>query len=109
MARRYTADPGHHAGAPVRPDGVRGAAEPVAAGCGAVIVEDAAQSQGATRHGRSPARWDSVAGTSFYPGKNLGAAGDAGAVVTDDDDVAARVRMLGAHGSSASTSTTRSA
>ena len=72
---------------------------PIAASCGAVIVEDAAQSQGATRHGRSAGTLGLVAGTSFYPGKNLGAAGDAGAVLTDDDDIAARVRMLGAHGS----------
>ena len=40
-----------------------------------------------------------VAGTSFYPGKNLGAAGDAGAVTTNDPDIARRVRTLGAHGS----------
>lgn len=72
---------------------------PVAAACGAVIVEDAAQSQGASRHGRSAGTLGHAAGTSFYPGKNLGAAGDAGAVLTDDDGTAARVRMLGAHGS----------
>ena len=72
---------------------------PVAAACGAVIVEDAAQSQGASRHGRFAGTLGLAAGTSFYPGKNLGAAGDAGAVMTDDDDVAARVRLLGAHGS----------
>ncbi|MGB3375143.1 MAG: DegT/DnrJ/EryC1/StrS family aminotransferase, partial [Microbacterium sp.] len=41
-----------------------------------------------------------IAATSFYPGKNLGAAGDAGAVMTDDDDAAALVRNLAAHGSS---------
>jgi dTDP-4-amino-4,6-dideoxygalactose transaminase len=72
---------------------------PIADSCGAVVVEDAAQSQGATRFGRFAGTLGLVAGTSFYPGKNLGAAGDAGAVVTDDDGVAARVRMLGAHGS----------
>lgn len=72
---------------------------PIAAACGAVIVEDAAQSQGATRHGRFAGTLGRAAGTSFYPGKNLGAAGDAGAVVTDDEDITARVRMLGAHGS----------
>jgi dTDP-4-amino-4,6-dideoxygalactose transaminase len=72
---------------------------PIAAACGAVIIEDAAQSQGATRNGRFAGTLGLVAGTSFYPGKNLGAAGDAGAVVTDDGTIAARVRMLGAHGS----------
>lgn len=73
--------------------------EPLAAACGAAIVEDAAQSQGATRHGRYAGTLGQAAGTSFYPGKNLGAAGDAGAVTTNDPDVAARVRLLGAHGS----------
>jgi dTDP-4-amino-4,6-dideoxygalactose transaminase len=73
--------------------------EPIAAACGAVIIEDAAQSQGASRHGRFAGTLGAAAGTSFYPGKNLGAAGDAGAVLTDDGGVAARVRLLGAHGS----------
>lgn len=75
------------------------ALEPIASATGAVIVEDAAQSQGATRFGRAAGTLGLVAGTSFYPGKNLGAAGDAGAVLTGDDEVAARVRMLGDHGS----------
>ena len=72
---------------------------PIASACGAVIVEDAAQSQGATRFGRSAGTLGLAAGTSFYPGKNLGAAGDAGAVVTDDGGVADRVRTLSSHGS----------
>ena len=66
---------------------------------GAVIVEDAAQSQGATRFGRPAGGLGVAAGTSFYPGKNLGAAGDAGAVVTDDPEVARLVRTMSAHGS----------
>ena len=73
--------------------------EPIARTSGAVIVEDAAQSQGASRHSRAAGAWGVAAGTSFYPGKNLGAAGDAGAVTTDSEEIAARVRLLGAHGS----------
>lgn len=72
---------------------------PLAAQCGAVIVEDAAQSQGATRFGRKAGSLGAIAATSFYPGKNLGAAGDAGAVLTDNTELARRVRLLGAHGS----------
>jgi dTDP-4-amino-4,6-dideoxygalactose transaminase len=71
----------------------------IAQSVGAAIVEDAAQSQGAARHGRGAGSLGIAAGTSFYPGKNLGAAGDAGAVTTDDADVAAEVRLLASHGS----------
>jgi dTDP-4-amino-4,6-dideoxygalactose transaminase len=66
---------------------------------GAAVVEDAAQSQGARRFGVVAGALGDVAATSFYPGKNLGAAGDAGAVTTNDDDIARVCRMLGAHGS----------
>ncbi|MET9950078.1 DegT/DnrJ/EryC1/StrS aminotransferase family protein [Streptomyces sp. NPDC006339] len=61
------------------------------------IVEDAAQSQGASRQGRTPGR-GGIAATSFYPGKNLGAYGDAGAVLTDDAEAAALVRAVANHG-----------
>ncbi|MCC4908032.1 DegT/DnrJ/EryC1/StrS aminotransferase family protein [Microbacterium sp. cx-59] len=64
------------------------------------VVEDAAQAQGASGPSGRAGSLGHVAATSFYPGKNLGAAGDAGAVLTDDPALAARVRTLGAHGSS---------
>ena len=69
-----------------------------AAGRGAVIIEDAAQAHGATQSGR-PGSFGLLAGVSFYPGKNLGAYGDAGAVLTESAEHAQRVRLLGDHGS----------
>ncbi|GAA1969372.1 DegT/DnrJ/EryC1/StrS family aminotransferase [Nocardioides panacihumi] len=68
-------------------------------GFGIPVLEDAAQAQGARRAGRPAGSLGRVAATSFYPGKNLGAAGDAGAVMTDDAGIAERVRVLSAHGS----------
>ena len=65
----------------------------------AAIIEDAAQSQGARRNGKLAGSLGQVAATSFYPGKNIGAYGDAGGVLTDDDDLAQRVRDLGNWGS----------
>ncbi len=70
-----------------------------AAAPGVPIVEDAAQSHGATCRTRVSGSLGTVGATSFYPGKNLGAAGDAGAVTTDDAEIAEQVRLLGAHGS----------
>ena len=67
---------------------------------GLTIVEDAAQAQGASSPAGRAGAIASVAATSFYPGKNLGAAGDAGAVMTKDPQLASLVRNLGAHGSS---------
>ena len=69
-----------------------------AVGDGVVLVEDGAQSQGATRHGRPAGSFGVVSATSFYPGKNLGAFGDAGAVTTDSEEVAGTVRALRNHG-----------
>jgi dTDP-4-amino-4,6-dideoxygalactose transaminase len=66
---------------------------------GLTVVEDAAQAQGATHQGVAVGGWGTAAGTSFYPGKNLGAFGDAGGVTTDDPEVARRVRLLANHGS----------
>jgi dTDP-4-amino-4,6-dideoxygalactose transaminase len=74
---------------------------PIGEGHGIPVVEDAAQSQGASSTAGRAGALGRVAGTSFYPGKNLGAAGDAGAVMTHDDGIAELVRTLAAHGSSA--------
>lgn len=64
-----------------------------------VVIEDAAQSQGALCRGRKAGGLSHAAATSFYPGKNLGALGDAGAVLTNDDDLAAKLRRLRNYGS----------
>lgn len=72
---------------------------PLAEAAGVPVIEDAAQSQGAQRNGRGSGSLGAVAATSFYPGKNLGAAGDAGAVTTSDPEIARTVRLLAAHGS----------
>jgi dTDP-4-amino-4,6-dideoxygalactose transaminase len=66
---------------------------------GVAVVEDAAQSHGATQGGAPAGSFGLAAGVSFYPGKNLGAYGDAGAVLTNSADIARTVRLLGDHGS----------
>ncbi|MEX0797440.1 MAG: DegT/DnrJ/EryC1/StrS family aminotransferase [Acidimicrobiia bacterium] len=58
------------------------------------IIEDGAQSQGASRHGAPSGSVGHIAATSFYPGKNIGAYGDGGAVLTNDPDLADQVRRL---------------
>ena len=63
------------------------------------VVEDCAQAHGATYKGRKIGSFGIAAGFSFYPGKNLGALGDAGAVVTNDEELAKKVRQLGSYGS----------
>jgi dTDP-4-amino-4,6-dideoxygalactose transaminase len=73
--------------------------EPLVAGRRIEIVEDAAQAQGASRLGRAAGSFGAVAATSFYPGKNLGAYGDAGAVLTASGEIAQRVRALRNYGS----------
>ena len=63
------------------------------------VIEDCAQAHGATYKGKKISTFGDAAGFSFYPGKNLGALGDAGAVVTNDEALAQKVRALGNYGS----------
>ena len=71
----------------------------LAAKHGLVVIEDAAQAQGARYKGRRAGSLGHAAATSFYPGKNLGALGDGGAVLTNDDTIADKVRQLRNYGS----------
>ncbi|HCX7386541.1 TPA: DegT/DnrJ/EryC1/StrS family aminotransferase, partial [Escherichia coli] len=64
-----------------------------------LVLEDSAQSHGASINGKKAGSWGDAAGFSFYPGKNLGALGDAGAVTTNDTDLADTVRYLRNYGS----------
>ncbi len=66
---------------------------------GLYIIEDNAQSQGAAYKGRLTGSWGHINGTSFYPGKNLGALGDAGAVTTNDPELACKATILRNYGS----------
>ena len=63
------------------------------------VIEDCAQAHGATYNGKVIGSFGDAAGFSFYPGKNLGALGDAGAVTTNNEDIAKKVRALGNYGS----------
>lgn len=63
------------------------------------VIEDNAQSQGATYKGKKTGNLGDAAGISFYPGKNLGALGDAGAITTNDEDLANKIRTLRNYGS----------
>ena len=65
---------------------------------GLALLEDAAQAIGATRNGMAPGKTGAGATLSFFPTKNLGALGDAGAFATDREDLAAQVRLLRAQG-----------
>lgn len=66
---------------------------------GLKVIEDCAQAHGARYKGCRAGGLGDAAGFSFYPGKNLGAIGDGGAVTTNDDDLAARIRVLRNYGS----------
>jgi len=63
------------------------------------VIEDCAQSHGATIHERRAGNFGDAAGHSFYPGKNLGALGDGGAVTTNNDELASTIRALANYGS----------
>jgi dTDP-4-amino-4,6-dideoxygalactose transaminase len=64
-----------------------------------LVLEDAAQAHGASLGGRKAGNWGDAAGFSFYPGKNLGALGDAGAVTTSDEELAQTIRAISNYGS----------
>ncbi|MDT8283004.1 MAG: DegT/DnrJ/EryC1/StrS family aminotransferase, partial [Gammaproteobacteria bacterium] len=66
---------------------------------GLIVIEDAAQAHGARYKGRRAGSLGHAAATSFYPGKNLGALGDGGAVLTNDDVIADKVKQLRNYGS----------
>lgn len=86
--------PVHLYGQPCDMDGILGLAKR----CGLAVVEDCAQSHGAEWRGRRTGALGTVGCFSFFPTKNLGAFGDAGAVVTDDPALADRVRVLRNYG-----------
>ncbi len=64
-----------------------------------LVLEDCAQAHGAMLNGKKAGAWGHAAGFSFYPGKNLGALGDAGAITTDDDELAKVLLALRNYGS----------
>ncbi len=64
-----------------------------------LILEDCAQAHGATLEGVKAGNWGNVGAFSFYPGKNLGALGDAGAIVTNEEDIFNCIKVLGNYGS----------
>ena len=64
-----------------------------------LVLEDCAQAHGAESQGKKVGSWGDAAGFSFFPGKNLGALGDGGAVITGDSVLAAKVREVGNYGS----------
>ena len=87
--------PVHLYGQPAAMDRIVG----IARAHGLKVVDDAAQAHGATLGGRPVGSLADVTAWSFYPGKNLGALGDAGGVTTDDPEIADRIRVLRNYGS----------
>jgi len=87
--------PVHLYGQPCEMDAINA----VAAQHGLKVIEDAAQAHGARCNGRRAGSLGLAAGFSFYPGKNLGALGDGGAITTSDDALAERLRLLRNYGS----------
>lgn len=87
--------PVHLFGMPAEMDAINA----IAAKHGLPVVEDAAQAHGARFKGKGVGQFGCLAAFSFYPGKNLGAYGEGGALVTNDDGFAARARSLREHGS----------
>ena len=63
-----------------------------------IVIEDCAQSHGSTYNGKLSGTFGHASSFSFYPGKNLGAYGDAGAITTNSDDIAQKCRMIANHG-----------
>ena len=64
-----------------------------------LVLEDSAQAHGASLDGKRAGSWGDASGFSFYPGKNLGALGDAGAITTSDEELANTLRALRNYGS----------
>lgn len=95
-ARTKAVVPVHLYGLPADIDAILG----ISGEHGVAVIEDAAQAHGTRSHGRRIGGHGVAAAWSFYPGKNLGAFGDAGAVTTNNADVAARLRLLRNYGSS---------
>jgi dTDP-4-amino-4,6-dideoxygalactose transaminase len=88
--------PVHLYGQPVEMDRING----IAKKHGLIVIEDAAQAHAATYKGKRVGNLGNTTCFSFYPGKNLGAYGEGGAVVTDDENIAGRIRILRDHGQS---------
>jgi dTDP-4-amino-4,6-dideoxygalactose transaminase len=71
----------------------------IASAAGIPVIEDACQAHGATYQGRPAGSWGQAGCFSFYPGKNLGAYGEGGAIITNNDDWAGEFRLMRDHGS----------